>query len=131
MPILQKSGVAVTFILLMCVSVFLIVDTGADVIAYMTILLLLLLLATILLVASRTMGRRFISVLTAYLSCASLSVAPMLTFVETETYQDGTTVSPGHSGVQTMSETTRVTLGIIGAVWCVILTITYLRTSAT
>ena len=132
----KTVGILLTFILLLAASIMLMADSGANILAYVVILCLLLFPTTLLLVVSNfTKGTRvnnddlknkpdfvvFGTIFVALVIAITLCLTPMLTFVETETYADGSTVTPGHSGVQTMTRGQRVSVGVVGVLVALIL----------
>ena len=126
----KTFGIILTFILMFAASVALMADNGANITAYTVILCLLLFPTTLLLVVSNfTKATRlgvahrngpkpdfaiFVPVYLALNLAVVMCIIPMLAFVETETYADGSTVTPGHSGVQTMDRGQRLGVGITG-----------------
>lgn len=119
-------GVLMTFVLLFAVSICLMFDDGSNVTAYFWLLLTILIGPVMVLIFTPFDDRQtFATVFFALTTAIALAVTPMLTFVETDMYTDGTTVTPGHSGVQTMEQGVRIGLGVLGIVELAVLLILY------
>lgn len=135
----KTLGIILTFILMFAASVALMADNGANITAYTVIVCLLLFPTTHLLVVSNftkstRLGRVrvnasnrydpangpktdfliFVPVYLALILAVAMCIIPMLAFVETDTYANGSTVTPGHSGVQRMDRGQRLGVGITG-----------------
>ena len=149
----KTLGIILTFILMFAASVALMADKGANITAYTVILCLLLFPTTLLLVVSNfTKATRlgpanvaninyvatrngpkpdfviFFPVYLALILAVVMCIIPMLAFVETDSYADGSTVTPGHSGVQTMDRGQRLGVGITGFLLTLILFGVYFAT---